>query len=316
MTELFLSKPEEEFDYKLQTSGSVEVQDDGTVMYDPPEEGPEGGTQAQPEGGRDAVEKDHNADRKKARLRGIKLGIQVHKDLDEYVQCINVHKTPESFFQKTGRRPHPLAQKILDHIEAEKWNLISSEYRVYDEQIGVATSIDLVVMCRTYGSIIALEVKTGYDKGLFRKDAPGPPMKAPLEDQADNAFNRATLQSLLGQTIFCMGQAHGNGTKAPLLVPEQFYIIHAPTTGKVERMALAKWAYPLTDTEMAEKHPDLPKGSREYNFKTRERLSKIYSLCIDKEEERRNACFLRAKEKKAKAKAAKRRSGALPPLLK
>lgn len=121
----------------------------------------------------------------KGRFAGVIRGSQIHKELRDFVVLDGKN------FKKNHKRLHPFSSRILRVIiETMKWMPFLPEHDIYDDALGIGTSIDMVCLDRE-GHLILLEFKTGY-KDYF-ENADGA-MQHALSSMSNTIQNQATLQ--------------------------------------------------------------------------------------------------------------------------
>lgn len=120
--------------------------------------------------------------------RGEEGGIMVHSQVEAMVNGIDLGKT----YQKD----HPWFKVIKEGLEEVGYVPVIAEYIIYDEFLGYATKIDLIVLDVKRGKFVGLELKTSYEKN-FRVDQ-GAMIGPPSVLFPNCSFkNQAMLQILL-----------------------------------------------------------------------------------------------------------------------
>jgi hypothetical protein len=88
------------------------------------------------------------------RFAGLIKGSKVHEELKSFVLY------DARAFQKTHRNVHPYTMRLMQAIVALRhWTPLLPEFDIFDEALGIATSIDQIAVDRD-GNLILLEVKT------------------------------------------------------------------------------------------------------------------------------------------------------------
>ncbi len=95
-------------------------------------------------------------EKKRGRYYGLIRGTEVHQELRDFIEM------DERSFRKKYPVIHEYTRRILLFISAMKWIPFIAEFNVFDEQLRIGTSIDMVCLCRATGKVIFLEFKTGY----------------------------------------------------------------------------------------------------------------------------------------------------------
>jgi len=142
-----------------------------------------------------------NVDR---RFDGILTGNKVHQQINDFVSLSNF-----SFRRKNGTI-HPWSRVILEKIFEYKWVPLASEFMVYDEDIGIATKIDLICLSYETGTkcLVFIELKTGYD-GIFLLSYGA--MAKPFSRYGNSYKNQASFQITCGYIL----AKHKYGFDAP-----------------------------------------------------------------------------------------------------
>jgi len=134
-------------------------------------------------------------------VKGRQRGSLVHLQIQQLVTMQTadfMHEHPEG--------AHPWAVDIPEYLERKKgWRPVCSEKRVFDERLGMATSIDLVYTDYT-GMLHFIEVKTGYATAAEWLAETMGPMRGPLAGALkNNTLNRAMLQCIAGAMMAVEG---------------------------------------------------------------------------------------------------------------
>jgi hypothetical protein len=105
---------------------------------------------------RGTAKHDKHFKKPKGRYYGKIRGTIVHQELADLV-LMNV----KTFLKKHGSM-HSYTHKIMTFIlEKMKWRLLRAEFDIFDEVLGIGTSVDLVAVT-TEGKLVLIEVKCGY----------------------------------------------------------------------------------------------------------------------------------------------------------
>ncbi len=121
----------------------------------------------------------------KGRHFGLIRGSEVHQQLEDFILL------DEKNFKKKHTTLHPWTKRILLFILDRDWQPLESEFNIFDKDIKVGTSIDMVCVDKKTGKLIILEFKTGYS-GYF--DIADGFMEYPLNYVPNTARDRAMLQ--------------------------------------------------------------------------------------------------------------------------
>lgn len=123
--------------------------------------------------------------RSKGKFQGLIKGTKVHKELKDFVQLDGKN------FKKNRKYLHNYSGRILNAIIVRKgWKPFLPEFDIFDEVLGIGTSIDMVCLDKE-GNLILLEFKTGY-KGYFEERDGF--MRHSLATFPNTVLNQATLQ--------------------------------------------------------------------------------------------------------------------------
>jgi len=89
---------------------------------------------------------------------GNKHGIRVHSEIAKFSHNIaNLRKV----IRKNSKKLDPCSERIIKFLFIKKWIPIISELPVGKQ--GLATAVDLIVVDKNTGELIAIELKTGYE---------------------------------------------------------------------------------------------------------------------------------------------------------
>ena len=110
---------------------------------------------------------------KKRIIRGLKLGTEVHEELDIF--CQHFIEGELSKWAKTTKTINYHTYKIIMALKAMGLYPLASEFPIYDDYLGYATAIDLVCISKT-GILTIIEIKTGYENNwLYSTKLLSPP---------------------------------------------------------------------------------------------------------------------------------------------
>lgn len=143
---------------------------------------------------------------------GLVHGEKVHSQVETYFRMVYQEKKSESKFLQLDDID-PCTVKIIAALKMKKWIPVASEYPIYDEDLHLATKIDMIVYDSEAAELIGIELKTGYEDeeyreletdkqytGLHRTES-GKIVSVPLSGVKDCPENRHYLQALLGAII-------------------------------------------------------------------------------------------------------------------
>lgn len=160
-------------------------------------------------------------EKKKTRSKGFFYGsikgTKVHRQIEDFVVL------DKKNFLKKHPCLHPWSKRILTHITEEmKWIPLKPEYHVYDEDLGIGTSIDMVCVDKSSGKLILLEFKTGYRNYFENNDGY---MEHSLCLMKNSPLNWATIQ-LVFSIIMLMKQQQKRDVESRLRLSDiEAYVI-------------------------------------------------------------------------------------------
>jgi hypothetical protein len=132
------------------------------------------------------------------RFAGVIKGSQVHRQLHDFVTL------DERQFKKRHGALHPYCARLLRCIvEQKRWHPLLPEHDIYDEQLGIGTSVDMICV-DARGGLKLLEFKTGYRDYFEAEDGK---MARSLSALANSVQNQATLQ--LGTAALILERRYG-----------------------------------------------------------------------------------------------------------
>ena len=131
-------------------------------------------------------------EKKKGRFYGIIKGSEVHEEIQDFIEL------DKNAFTKKHPIIHEFTRRILLFISARGWIPFISEFKTFDEDLRIATSIDLVCLDVATGKLIFLEFKTGYE-GYF--DRYTGYMRGALNKLTNSPSNQAHIQLITSVLI-------------------------------------------------------------------------------------------------------------------
>lgn len=112
-------------------------------------------------------------------------GTVVHRELQDFILL------DKRQFMKIHRGLHPYTYKILYFImETMKWDLLRPEFDIFDEDLLIGTSVDIVAVTKQ-GKLVLIEVKCGYAEYFDRYEGY---MHRSLHKLTDSPHHQANLQ--------------------------------------------------------------------------------------------------------------------------
>jgi hypothetical protein len=156
-------------------------------------------------------------------------GSIVHRQLHDWLTL-----DAASFESRNPEGRHPWTTRVLQQCLARGWLPLLSEYRVYDEIMGVATAIDSVWVTHG-GTLVFVELKTSKSRALFHlDDVQSAPMAGVAAEHGlpSSALARAKVQ--LGISVIMAAQGlglRGHWESYVLLVTDELCEFHALSDG-------------------------------------------------------------------------------------
>lgn len=142
------------------------------------------------------------AARAQAAASGPVRGSIVHRQLHDWLTL-----DAASFAARNPEGQHPWMTRLMNQCLRRGWLPLLSEYRVYDEALGLATAIDSVWVTRA-GTLVFVETKTSKSRALFHLDDPAGArmVGAPAElGLASSALARAKVQLAVSVVMAVQG---------------------------------------------------------------------------------------------------------------
>jgi hypothetical protein len=94
---------------------------------------------------------------KRGRFYGLMRGSDVHKEVADYIFL------DRAMFLKKHPSIHILTKQLMLYITEEmKWRPLRAEFDLYDQELRIGTSIDMICLNEQTGRLVLLELKTGY----------------------------------------------------------------------------------------------------------------------------------------------------------
>lgn len=126
------------------------------------------------------------------RFGGLIRGVHVHAQLRDFVVL------DKKNFKKKYKELHSYCSKILSAIIGRlNLKVFISELDIYDESLGIGTSLDMVCLDKD-GKLGILEFKTGHTKSF---DCPDGKMQLTLKDMRNTIQNQSIMQVFTGALI-------------------------------------------------------------------------------------------------------------------
>lgn len=119
-------------------------------------------------------------------------GTVVHNELEDFIFYDSKN------FRKKHPSIHSYTHKILQFIlETMQWKLVRSEFDIFDEQLRLGSSIDIVAVNKK-GQIVLIEVKCGYQQTFDNHDGY---MHGVLSKLTNSPHHQANLQLITAAVL-------------------------------------------------------------------------------------------------------------------
>jgi hypothetical protein len=94
---------------------------------------------------------------------GIDHGEAVHSQMEQFFHITGLKKKSVETFFDCVMDIDPCTKGFINFISMKKWSIVSSEYSIFDEDLKIATKIDMLVFDPVSIELILVELKTGYE---------------------------------------------------------------------------------------------------------------------------------------------------------
>ena len=122
----------------------------------------------------------------KGRFFGSIQGTRIHAELEDFILL------DDKNFKKKHPALHPWTKRILEYVICQmKWFPIQCEYPVFDEDLRMATKMDLMCVDPATGELRFIELKTGYKATFENSDGR---MSKCLRFMPNSPLNWANIQ--------------------------------------------------------------------------------------------------------------------------
>jgi hypothetical protein len=166
--------------------------------------------------------------------KGKEHGTLVHSQIELYTDLFVVGTSVESF-RKIYPNPDPCFCRFVNLTEKLKWYPIKGELKIYDEDIGCATAIDLVLIDSVNDQILVVDIKTGYEGLAMEEHASDPYLPYPLQEYKAYPFYVQYIQMAMIAMIL---------KRKYRFVPDRFVIIHIePKTFATTIVDMPPWFF-------------------------------------------------------------------------
>ena len=152
-------------------------------------------------------------------LTGAEVGVLVHRQVMEAVACASIGDFKQMPGNKLGM--HGYVPRIVALLMARGIRPFAAEYRTYNLELRCATQIDLIGLTGD-GDIVFIELKTGYSKGAWRKQADDEIWTLPCLPNNNDLFpctplTKAMVQLILGAEM-CIREHHLDRNRVRYLI--------------------------------------------------------------------------------------------------
>lgn len=134
------------------------------------------------------------------KTHGKEHGSVVHKQIEEFTDTL-IGKLSLEHFEIRNPNPDRCFKKFIRLCSIKGWVPVASELAIYDEDLGVATSVDVLVLDSNTAEMIVIELKTSYESTCYQSHPSDAAMTGPLSFLKDCPLNRALLQVFVSGVI-------------------------------------------------------------------------------------------------------------------
>lgn len=134
---------------------------------------------------------------------GARHGTQVHGEIQLWTNLVRRDGLTRGTdaFCVSCRYPDPCTVELMRECARNDWLPIASEFMIWDEELRLATAIDLVVYEFCSHELVGIELKTGHEWLEYMPIPTDPPLKSPLDRLSDCPLNRHQLQLVVPDMI-------------------------------------------------------------------------------------------------------------------
>jgi len=155
-----------------------------------------------------------------------------------------VHEEMEMFFKavRTGKIDHlrdldPCTCRLIFLIHKYGWIPIASEFRIWEEDWRVATSIDMLVYCPKRCKLFIVEFKTGYESEEYKHH--------PNDKRLPQPFHKLPNCPLVRHQFQLLGMVRILHRKYGVMVDDGYILRSCPKAKGSEKKALMDWCKDL-----------------------------------------------------------------------
>lgn len=167
------------------------------------------------------------------KLHGKEHGIQVHKEIETFTNIVANESNMDKCVEQI-KDPDPCTLKFIYYFMENGWKPVISEYKVWDYDNAIATSIDVILLDIKTWELIIVELKTGYDGESYSSIPTDEKLKKPFEELKMCPKTKHQMQLLFQKMIL---------DKVYKTKVNRCYVLRvSPKINKAESYPLMKWA--------------------------------------------------------------------------
>lgn len=163
---------------------------------------------------------------------GAEHGTMVHNQFEKITK-IMTQSGRFDYYQKQNEDLDPCVESFIDTCIAKKWFPLRSEFIVYDEDLKIATAIDLILVDIVNWKLIVIEFKTGFEYEEYGIHPNDVKFDEPLDDLTNCPLNRHFLQLVTMLIIL--------EKKYDTKIQEGYVVRMCPKAGIIELYESPKW---------------------------------------------------------------------------
>jgi hypothetical protein len=163
---------------------------------------------------------------------GSNHGTMVHNQIDRLTRVMNRQGNFDYYLKQKEEVDHCVIS-FVDLCIKKGWFPLASEFIIYDEDIDVATAIDLLVVDILRWKLIMIEIKTGYEDEEYGLHPNDTKFSRVITDLTNCPLNRHLLQLVTMDMMLRV--------KYDVIVDELYIIRMCPRLGIIEEYAPSEW---------------------------------------------------------------------------
>lgn len=185
-------------------------------------------------GGREPIDKEKKKSHKENPCSkfGAQHGTMVHNQFERITAMLTSNAGFEKY-EKMSEDIDNCTSSFIDICISRRWFPVKSEFIVYDEDLKIATAIDMLLVDVTTWKLIAVEFKTGYEGEEYTMHPNDVNFGSPLSSLTNCPLNRHFLQ-LMTMTIILE-------KKYQTKVDESYVVRMCPKLGVIEIFEEPDW---------------------------------------------------------------------------